>query len=511
MMRLSSAIRRERTRLELERLKRRIASWYEHRRAADTEPAGRYIGRHHTQLETLKSVLTAAADAFEADLDTAPDEPEGALHDRCREVDRAIVWLERFWTFYREKFDQRDDDRLRPALRAADEVVWSCYHEVMQRARQRDATVVSRPAPLAFIAPEHSPAALDSDARPRGDLTLPGDYERWSDDLRELVRTLPLPLLRLPPWCVESPWWLVFIAHEVGHHLMADLELKDEVSSGVSSAVGKLRIFKQADVNRWQRWSQEIFADAVSVMLLGEWAVRATAEVEWSTAERMVVPKLDYPAPLVRLELMAQLASRLGLDGAAGLGVFAPDAVAAAHPSVGRHREAVPPVVEYLATQRLRGIGTLAELCGFDQDVLSQDVAYWSSGLTQEKLPSPRAALGTARRVAAASFAVWAKVTTDPERTERAALLAGDGETPPAVAELANGEQADTRRIAVRRLEGTARLASNTREVLSRSGPPGTRSAFQPEGAAADVGVELCALLRESLGARPTLPSDDEA
>ena len=46
---LTNLVRRERSQLELDRLNERIAAWLEHRRAADSDAGGPYIGRHKTQ------------------------------------------------------------------------------------------------------------------------------------------------------------------------------------------------------------------------------------------------------------------------------------------------------------------------------------------------------------------------------------------------------------------------------------------------------------------------------
>lgn len=502
---LTNLVRRERSQLELDRLNERIAAWHEHRRAADSDARGRYIGRHKTQLETLESVLTTAAAAFGSDLAGGKDMPEGAFYDACREVDEAIVWLERFWSFYREKFDQRDDPRLSPLLRAADELVWSCYHEVMERATKRDPSLTHGPAPLAFIAPEYSPAALDSETRPKGELVLPGDYERWSEALRELVKTLPLPLLRLPPWCVESPWWLIYVGHEVGHHLLTDLELTVHVADGIAAAVTGTPGSSDKGVRQWRLWSEEIFADAVSVVLMGEWAVWATAEVEWSRAERMVQPKRDYPPPIVRLELIASLAKQHQLEGEWALRGLASAPAAAAYPDVKPYLDAVPAVVAFLSSALPRGLGTLEELCGFDRAGLHRDVKYWSAALWHAEPPRPQAELATARRVTAASLAAWAGLAATPGGA--VATMARPGA---AVASMTGVEAVGDNTGEIRleesggaeRLSSALRLAANTKAVLARSGPPGTRSAFQPMGARPAAGKTLAELLRGSIQGR---------
>src|SRR5438034_6654841 len=127
--RLSNVVRRERTRAELRLLRSAIETWLTRRRLADRDAAGTYVGRHKTQLDTIEHVLGAAASQLADDADHLDTSlPEGEFYEKCRTLDIATVWLQRMWEFYRQKFDQRDDDRVGAVLRAADEVVWSCYH-----------------------------------------------------------------------------------------------------------------------------------------------------------------------------------------------------------------------------------------------------------------------------------------------------------------------------------------------------------------------------------------------
>src|SRR2546427_3444117 len=168
----------------------------------------------------IEHVLVAAASQLADDADHLDTSlPEGEFYETCRTLDIATVWLQRMWEFYRQKFDQRDDDRVGAGLRAADEVVWSCYHGVMERAGRIDPSIDHGAVPLPFIAPEFSPAAVESDQPLVGALQLSVDLPGWDDELKKLVGSLPLPLLSLPPWCVDSPWWLVYVAHEIGHHV----------------------------------------------------------------------------------------------------------------------------------------------------------------------------------------------------------------------------------------------------------------------------------------------------
>ena len=142
---------------------------------------------------------------------------EGAIYEACRTCDLRLLWLRRVWDFFREKFDQRDGD-LADTLRAADEIVWSCYRQVFDRAKQIAPQLTAGPAPLPFIEPRYSPSTFPADLVPAG---LQSEIDK--PFLREHLNRLPVPVVRLQPACVSGPWWLVYAAHEVGHNVHYDL------------------------------------------------------------------------------------------------------------------------------------------------------------------------------------------------------------------------------------------------------------------------------------------------
>jgi hypothetical protein len=283
-----NVVRRERTVAELRRLSDAMGAWLIRRRLADCDAAGTYIGRHKTQLDTIERVLKRAADQLAKDADAlSTNSDAGAFADDCRAIDIATVWLQRLWEFYRERFDQRDDADLGPVLQAADEIIWSCYHEVMQ-----DRPLAQHgAAPLAIIASQYSPSAIESDQPLRGDLQLTVDFPDWDEDLKKLVSALPLPLIALPPWCVQAPWWLIYLAHEVGHHIQDKLNLIGYFREGI----GKTAAASGEKDTAWSAWSAEIFADVFSVLAVGRWAAWSVAEVERSTPDRMRVTRNRYP------------------------------------------------------------------------------------------------------------------------------------------------------------------------------------------------------------------------
>ena len=484
---LPGIVRREQTERELKRLKASIESWFELRYDRDRDELGKYAGLHKTRLDTLKQILDSALERLNQNLrqlDISPGRATPIIYSECRRADQALVWLERVWRYYQEKFDQRDQEQLAPILQSADEVVWSCYHQTFLRSDRLPEGWVKKPAPLAYLAPEYSPATWE-----RGKLA-PSELQRDGPamGLEELVRRLPVPVLRLPPWCVEAPWWLVFVAHEVGHNVHFDLNLVEAFSRRLVEIAQNVG-FSREEQKQWSYWGLEIFPDLFSVILMGKWAIRALVELELTTPDLMVLPRVRenptrdpaYPAPVVRLELMVRAAERLGVETAEVLGGLDLSAFARGNPEISRALTLVNPVLDYV-------FGTIAEnpanlglpsLLGFDQTALQAFgetgiVRTWARHLKQRP-PNPTQSLGMPRYLTCAAVAAWLEVT---KMTEPAG-----------------------------RQQAFETLKKNTLDTLRNSGPPGERARAQPARDLKTVGASLtdqALTLSEGLLANPT-------
>ena len=312
-------VRIEQTRDPLCRLHSQIQDWLARRRKADK------LQQYSTQLDNLDSFFPRLYHALCTKLDAlAGENSTGTVYQACREVDRRIVFLDEVWHFYAEKFDQRDDDKqLGKVIRAADEVVWSCYAGFYQSIPGAS----RKAAPLPYIEPMYSPQAI-----PRDNPAVLKNVYISSKFFQEFLEELPLPVIGLPQTCIEAPWWLVYVAHEVGHHIQHDLleklRLVYRFEDQLAAAVEKEGC-EGANPAQWKAWGEEIFADAFSIYNMGTWAVWAMTELELGDDPSMLAEKDNYPPSAVRLKLMAKLASELELDGTDGLRGHDPDKLAA--------------------------------------------------------------------------------------------------------------------------------------------------------------------------------------
>jgi hypothetical protein len=189
-------------------------------------------------------------------------------------------------------------------LEAADEIVWSCYKQPF-----RTAELEKTPAhPLPFVATVYSPYAIPREEPPQ-DMRSDVDAEFLADVLREM----PIPVTAIPALAVAEPWWLGYLAHEMGHHVQFDFDGGSwiDVFGDILDAAGG---------ERWSAWVYELFADVFSLLMIGPWALWALAELVWGEpADMLADSNPRYPCPLVRLMFMAAVADELGLDGRGAL------------------------------------------------------------------------------------------------------------------------------------------------------------------------------------------------
>jgi hypothetical protein len=304
--RTPSALRRNQTLRELDRLQDELEAWGKLRHDTDTR------GQYRSQVEAIESEVSGAVGAIRAAVSNlgAGATTTGELYERLARIDRQIIWARFAWSFFRRPFDQRDDPMIGPALRAADEMAWSCFKPLFETPQ-----TPPPPAPLACIELDYSPSTLltthaHAIERPERPATGP---------LGKFFEVLPIPLLRLPPAVVTAPWMLTLIGHEIGHVLYEHAkpgasfpeEFEDRVTGAVIQAGGT-----EDDQLRWRSWATEIFADWYGLLMVGTAALWTLGQFDFGSEARMAEARRSYPAARIRLVLLARMAEQLGLAGA---------------------------------------------------------------------------------------------------------------------------------------------------------------------------------------------------
>ncbi|MEU8242654.1 hypothetical protein AB0C07_30740 [Actinoplanes missouriensis] len=344
------------------------------------------LGRHGTQLSTLSEVLRPALLRNReqlAGIDTGGD--AGEVYDACRRADRRTVFGRRLWQWFAVRFDQRRDPRVRDVLRAADEVVWSCWAPAWQL------TGAGRPgpAPLPYLDPQ-----ISASTTPRQD--VPHDLAAVRDsELAAQVRAMPVPVIALPERVAWRPWWLVLLAHETGHHVQ--FELTPDAGAAAGDVVAEAAARAGADDDEalgWRRWSAEMFADAYAAVLVGPAITWAVGELELRAGDGVLrSPAPGYPPPLVRLALLAAITGEPAAPLPAGAA------------RVSGLLDRVPAVAEALLTVPVGG-ATLA-VTAEKAVAWRQTAAVWRRQLTATAEPRPSATVEAARLCVAGAVAAW--------------------------------------------------------------------------------------------------------
>jgi hypothetical protein len=279
---------------EWRRLKGELVAWRKRRVAADPS------GQHHSQLEATHGLVDGVLERLQGPI-AAMSGVGAHVAEACRVHDRRLAWLRRLWSFLRDRFDQRDDPTLGPVLRAADEVVWSCYRQPFASLGPHGDGLAG-PPPLPFVEPVLTPEVF-----PQG--LVPGELRRDVDApfLRSALEQLPFAVVRVPASCATAPWWLVHLGHEVGHVIDAQL----------LGAADRARIVEGCGLDddatgAWTRWSGETFADVYAALMHGPWALWALSTAEAQDPVGLAQRRDSYPPPVVRLLAMAHALDRVG-------------------------------------------------------------------------------------------------------------------------------------------------------------------------------------------------------
>jgi hypothetical protein len=366
------------------------------------------FARFVNQLTALQAIIDCMLDSLTAAAASVPADVDTAYHE-CRAIDRGLVVVQRIFDWYATKYDQRLNPESAGVLLAADEIVRSCWTQPFA------ALYATRPTgPLAYL-----DNRFDAFATPR--TSVPSDLRAPADAVvAQYIRELPIPAIALPGWADHEAWWLVLAAHETGHLVQRDLcpgleaatrqHLMDAVAGADES--GDL-------ASAWSGWALESFADAYSVLMVGDSAAWAVDELQHGTPADLVTawePGDHYPPPAVRSALLGEFCHLTGVGGtwpraadvAAWLDRLDADAVPpGARATVRRHLAVTTAVAAALLSLPI-GDSTLLGVSGLKPDWFGAvgRVRRWS-----EDMGLPSASFGPAGDRPAARHGIAAGVT----------------------------------------------------------------------------------------------------
>jgi hypothetical protein len=404
----------------IEETRQLIRGWIADR-SAQNLPANRAFafarfGRH---FRVIEDVLLLMLGAIQEDLHSLPGHAGTEVaYERSRRADRRVGKVRETFRWYARKYEQRESgpDGYGPVLRAADEVVRSCWDPPFERSRTARPT-----APLCYL-----DESFDALATPRR--SPPVDIPAGDALIGSFVRNLPVPTISLPITCLDQPWWLALIPHEVGHHLQFDLE--GTLEQATSDALGEAARAVASDLEQsWRRWSLEAFADAWAVLMIGGtlgWIIAQLLVAEPSSLVILANGRSLYPPTLVRLALLGELGRLLAVDlpgpsseDVAGL-LETADYAGLDPEALAEHRlhlRAVPSVASALLKVRACG-DTIQKQSGWRQDLLQSKGTAWV--WSQELLASPPSFKGSKKQWSARTLTAALGVAAMRAPTERA-------------------------------------------------------------------------------------------
>jgi hypothetical protein len=411
---LTNRVRIEESHQAVSGLQGQIEGWADRRRRLDV------LHQYRAHVNVLESVLLPVLKALAAALDRIDSaRPVGEVYLECRRTENRLALVGRIWEWVRAKFDQRDDPLFGPLLAAADEVIWSCYAGVFDNAMVASGREIHRGlVPLPYIEFRSFPMTIPPHLGPP-DLRLPKDDEIMGQFLEQL----PLPFIGLPRAWVEAPWWLLLLGHEVGHQIQFDLVpelgLVEEFAElmGATATGGG-----DAAAPRWRQWSREIFADLCLLCTCGQWGIWCMTE-QVLADERLMLAGSDFIPPAVtRLALLTTAATKLGVDGHAGLRGIDPVRLAADSDSaVILDLALVPPIATSALDHRLGGLGSFTELFAFDPSDFQPggSVHRWAKALRTPGSFISESPVRSGRLIACGAVAAWSEVAAITDAAER--------------------------------------------------------------------------------------------
>ena len=284
-------------------LREDLAAW---REATQRPP----LSKHASQVAGIDGQLGAALESLGEEAGTRPGELEQAVGDYLH-----------IWDFFRSKLALRFVPWYQPLLAAADDLAWAAFQPVRDASGGR----VEREPPLVFYSRDVIPFTVTRGQAYQGLLPRGG---LWTERSEQIANHLVVPVVSLPWQRFSALPVLLSVAHEVGHVVVADLDL-GPVLAGRLAAAGLPASRQPA----WAAWLEEVFSDVFSAVVCGgSVALSLVGQLDTRQPVVAAAPWGQYPLPALRAELIRHVARRRGdvstpqvADGALALGDFEAD------------------------------------------------------------------------------------------------------------------------------------------------------------------------------------------
>ena len=286
-------------------------------------------------------------------------------------------------------------------MRAADELIWSCWKTAWTHLHTGDPPA----APIPYLEAEFAASATPHDGAPPG--IRPGDADEL---LKNHIALLPIQVIALPSTCTRRPWWLIVAAHETGHLVQDQLALVPDTALALERDAGD-------DADQWGTWARELFADAFSVLMAGPAAIWAIAELEMQADLNHLSAGVSlYPPPLVRVEVANEVARQARITG------YEPGFPPTPHDDLTARLMTRAPSVAAALLALLGGSAQEPNALGSqtaDAFKAGGQIAIWRDNLLSNEAPLTERSLSAARFCACAGVAAWQGIARDVAARQR--------------------------------------------------------------------------------------------
>lgn len=283
--------RRAEVEAKLKSLDEEIAHW-----TKVTEEAERGLRRHYSQVRRLAAVFAGLTESVKAAIAIPSDDPE-AVFESAEDWENEILAAHAVWEVFRSKLVLREDESFRDRLAACDDLAWACYAPAM-----RHFSGVRKEPPLVYFTATWSAFAVSRDSSFENEVRAShGSAAALGDDgFQDVLAKLPIPLIGVPWYHVSHLPGAIAIAHEAGHVVESDFDLKAAIKLALDGA-------RLDHPQLWEGWASEVFADLYGCLCMGPAYVAVVMDLLSTRREDIRTEERwsgRYPSRALRVEIL---------------------------------------------------------------------------------------------------------------------------------------------------------------------------------------------------------------
>ena len=248
-------------------IEKKVTALQHHRTALEAElKAWKALAQRGGLLEKHQTQLKRITDQLYGFLETIDDaEQAGDAFKKIQILYPKTLGAYRIWSYFRSKFALRQVAVFQDLLRCADELAWAAYKPAYESAKAAgivDVKALKEP-PLVYFSSYAAPFVQARDTA----FVPEGISERDIEAFGIAILTLPVPVISVPWFQLNHLPDAVVIAHEVGHAVEHDFNLRTPLEEIFNTFNGSATPDQRRQA--WLSWRHEIFADVYAILCTG--------------------------------------------------------------------------------------------------------------------------------------------------------------------------------------------------------------------------------------------------